>query len=113
MKSNYKCSETDFGALKFQFNLPNGRSQLVFAWTNDTNIQVSAPFATTDKVTPLVALKAISERSLGMQLMDDLYMVRYYAPIADIDASEIESALELTAIMADSLEQELLGTDDF
>ena len=112
IKNNYNTLENDFGAMKFEFELAGGRTQLVFAWINDTNIQVSSPFATTDKITPLVALEAVSKRSLGMQLLGDLYTVRYYAPIADIDESEIIAALELTAVMADSLEQELLGSDN-
>lgn len=112
IKNKYTCSDTDFGALRFQFDLPEGRSQLVFAWINDTNIQVSSPFATTAKVTPLAALEAASKKTLGIQLLGDLYTACYYAPLADIDASEIESAIVLTTLVADSLEQELLGTDD-
>jgi hypothetical protein len=112
IKNKYKWSDTEFGALKFEFKITDDRSQLVFAWINETSIQVSSPFATTDKVTPLVALQAVSEKALGMQLMGDLYVACYYAPIADIDASEIEYALELTAFVADELEKQLVGTDN-
>lgn len=111
IKNTYKWQDTNFGALKFEFNISDERSQLVFVWVSEENIQVSSPFGRTDSVTPLEALKAVSEKSLGMQLMDDLYMVRHSAPIADIDASEITYALELTAIVADNLEEELTGKD--
>lgn len=113
IKSNYNTEELGEGTLKLVFDLGDGRSQLVIATVNESNVQFSSPFAKVDDVTAKIALEANSEFSLGMQIIGDFYMVKHVAPLADLDASEINDAFEMIANIADELEKKLLGGDAY
>ena len=93
IKSKYRCEEITGGTLKFIFDLDAGRSQLVFADINDSNIQCLSPFATVNDVTAKQALEANSNYSVGMQLVGERYMIKHLAFLADLDESEIEMNL--------------------
>lgn len=111
IKSKYRCEEINGGTLKFIFDLDAGRSQLVFADINDSNIQYLSPFATVNDVTAKQALEANSNYSVGMQLVGEQYMIKHLAFLADLDESEIENAFGVVANVADELEQKLVGGD--
>ena len=111
IKSNYRHDVLDNGILKLIFNLDGGRSQLVFADVTDVNIQYLSPFASIDEVTPKQALDANSKYSIGMQLVGNQYMIKHVAFLADLDASEITEGFSLVAIIADELENQLVGGD--
>jgi hypothetical protein len=113
IKSNFKTEPLDGGGMKLIFDLGGGRSQLSFVEVSESNVQFSSPFASLDDVTAKQALEANSEFSLGMQIMGNFYVVKHVAPLADLDASEINEAFELVANIADMLEKRLVGGDNF
>ena len=107
IESNYDFKILEDQSYRIIFNGDDGRTQLVFVDVNDTNIQVSSPFASVEDVTPKQALTANAKFSLGMQLMGDYYIVKYFMLLA----SEILDGFRLTAAIADDLEKELVGAD--
>lgn len=111
IESNYDFKILEDQSYRIIFNGDDGRTQLVFVDVNDTNIQVSSPFASVEDVTPKQALTANAKFSLGMQLMGDYYIVKYFMLLADVDSSEILDGFRLTAAIADDLEKELVGAD--
>jgi hypothetical protein len=111
IKSTYRCEEISGGTLKFVFELDGGRSQLVFADVNDSNIQYLSPFASVNDVTAKQALEANADYSVGMQIVGDQYMIKHLAFLADLDESEIDGGFRLVANVADKLEQKLVGSD--
>jgi hypothetical protein len=111
IKSTYRCEEISGGTLKFVFELDGGRSQLVFADVNDSNIQYLSPFATVNDVTAKQALEANADYSVGMQIVGDQYMIKHLAFLADLDESEIDGGFRVVANVADELEQKLIGGD--
>lgn len=113
IEGKYKCEHTESGAIKVLFNEGDGRSQIVLAWVNDSNIQVSSPFAKTSEISADRAVAEVSKYSLGMQIYGEFYVVRHVAYLADIDASEVFAALEVTSSVADELEKALLGGDKY
>lgn len=110
---NYKYDVLDSGLLKMLFTGEGGRSQLIFVAINDYNVQISSPFAKTEDVTPKQALEASTKFSLGIKLFGDLFVVAHYLELGDIDESELREGFTLTASIADDLEKELLGTDNW
>jgi hypothetical protein len=112
IKSNFITEQLQNGSLKLEFDLGGGRSQLSFVEVNELNIQFLSPFASVDDVTAKQALEANSEFSLGMQIVGGYYMVKHYAPLPDLDASEITEGFELVANIADILEKQLVGGDN-
>jgi hypothetical protein len=111
IESNYDFKILEDQSYRIIFNGDDGRTQLVFVDVNDTNIQVSSPFASVEDVTPKQALTANAKFSLGMQLMGDYYIVKYFMLLADVDSSEILDGFRLAAAIADDLEKELVGAD--
>lgn len=112
IKSNFK-HEQDGMTFKLIYDLGDGRSQVVFAFVNEHNIQFSSPFGSVNDVTPKQALDANAVFSCGMQLVGDTYFVRNVAPIENLDASEVTDGFELVAAIADDLENQLVGGDKY
>lgn len=114
IEENYKYDVLESGLLKILFTGEDGRSQLIFVAINDLNIQISSPFAKTEDVTPKQALEANTKFSLGIQLFfGELFVVKHYVELADIDESEIRENFKLVASVADDLEKELVGSDNY
>lgn len=113
IKSNYEFQELEKGTLQLEFQLGDGRSQLVFAAVNELGLLVSSPFAAQSDLSAMEALKAANGTPLGVKLFGEFYTLAYFAPIEDIDESEVDSALKLTAIFADGLEKDLVGGDRY
>ena len=111
IKSNYETEVLSGGDLKLLFDLGEGRSQLAFVDVTELNAQFSSPFATVDDVTAKQALEANAEYSVGMQLIGNWYVIKHVVPLADLDASEVSTAFELVANIADMLEKKLVGGD--
>lgn len=111
IKSNYETEVLSGGDLKLAFDLGEGRSQLAFVDVTEANAQFSSPFATVDDVTAKQALEANAEYSVGMQLIGNWYVIKHVVPLADLDASEVATAFELVANIADMLEKKLVGGD--
>ena len=110
---NYNYEVLESGLLKMLFSGEDGRTQLIFVAINDLNIQISSPFAKTEDVTPKQALEANTKYSLGMQLFGELFVVKHYVELSDIDESEIRENFNLIASVADDLEKELVGSDNW
>jgi hypothetical protein len=113
IESNFDHEVLGSGLYKMIFNGDDGRSQLVFAAVNESNIQIHSPFATVEDVTPKQALTANADYSMGIQLMGEYYVVKHFVGIDDVDASEIKEGLSLVCLIADELEQKLIGGDKF
>ena len=113
IEDNYNYEVLESGLLKMLFSGEDGRTQLIFVAINDLNIQISSPFAKTEDVTPKQALEANTKYSLGMQLFGELFVVKHYVELSDIDESEIRENFNLIASVADDLEKELVGSDNW
>lgn len=113
IKNNYEFQELAAGTLQLEFQLGGGRSQLVFAAVTELGLLVSSPFAAQNDLSAMEAIKASGGTPLGVKLFGEYYVLAYFAPIEDIDESEVDAALKLTAIFADGLEKELVGGDRY
>jgi hypothetical protein len=113
IEKNYNFEVLDSGAYKIVMDGDDGRSQLVFVEVGDTWFNAFSPFADMDDVTPKQALLANAEYILGMQILGNMYCVKYAVLIADLDESEVVFGIQYTVGIADQLEKELVGGDKF
>ena len=91
--------------------MPNNRSQLVLFDIYDTKLLVSSPFAKVSELPLPAAMKAAGEYVFGVVVYEDHYCLRHVIPLADIDESEVEWALNVISECADQLEQDTVGGD--
>lgn len=111
ISNNLNSEQIGDETFKILYNLGNDRSQIVFIHAASETINIASPFAKIEDVTPKQALKAVETYAFGIGTTGDWYVVRHVVPIADLDESEITIGLELAAIIADELEEELVGGD--
>jgi hypothetical protein len=110
IKSNFRVEETDdIDFLKIVVDLDGGRSQLTFCSIGEKGLVINSVFATKDDLTAAQALKMGEDHVLGIKALPDYYVVSNFVPIADIDASEINTGILFCAIQADNMEQEVGG----
>jgi hypothetical protein len=110
IKENFKYEDTDdIDSLKVLVDLEGGRSQLTFIFLGDKGMVVNSVFATKDDITPGQALTLGEDNLLGIKVLNDLYTVVHYVPIADVDASEINTGILFCSIQADNMEKEVGG----
>lgn len=113
MHSKYKSEPISDDMYKMLFTLESGRSQLIFVEFNDNWIMFSAKFASTDDLTPKQALEAAKAWICGIQLIGEGYFVRNVIPLENLDESEFEDSLNLVMNIADTLEEQHVGGDDY
>ena len=112
LTQNYRAEETGDEVLKFVFEIDESRTQLLFAAVINDLLIMDSPFASTEDINANIAFKLAEESVLGVKRVGDVYTIRHVIPIADIDESEIDLGLHLTAQTADQLESEV-GGDSF
>lgn len=103
----------DLGMHRMLLELADERSHIVLVAVNDEFFEVISPFANFDDVTPKRALEVASNRLLGIQVYGESYFVKHVVPVQDIDESEVITGIQMAAIVADTLEQDLGLGDNF
>ena len=107
IRANYVYEETD-SALKLEFTTDDNRSQVVWAGGTEDLLFVFSPFAVGTK--PEIVLSLTEDTFFGIgRISGGVYVVRHVVPLADVDASEIDLALKLVAVEADTLESQIGG----
>ena len=117
--SRYQVTQEAPGVIRLMFDLGNGRSQNVFV-----SGKTAGAFEYMDIWTPICHESQISARdalirnatmpigALGL-VPDGTIILRYSAPLKDLDADEFEVPLQGLTRGGDMLEQELSGGDRF
>ena len=93
------------------WNLSSGRSQQVVMQIDERFLVVSSPFAKADDLPLPAAMKAAEDYVFGIKNDEGYYVVRHVIPLADIDESEVEWAVDVVAAVADAIEQNSVGGD--
>jgi len=116
VKSNYRINEqpSEF-TLTLEFNSDDNRSQLIVISVSDAVAVIASPFCSVEDATPTQVFDAMDRAStfFGVKRVGSLYSLQHVAPIADLDASEIEFAFALVSGAADTLEKVLTGRDNW
>ena len=107
IKNNYQHDVIENGVLKFEFNIDDTRSQLVFALVLDNALVTWSPFASKESITAAQAFNATLDSYFGISILADSYCLKHHAPLENIDSNEIEVAFESLALAADAHEAEL------
>jgi len=89
----------------------NNRSQMVLLNVFDKKLVVSSPFAKVSELPLPAAMKAAARFVFGVVVYEDHYCLRHVIPLADIDESEVEWALNVISACADQIEQDTVGGD--
>ena len=89
----------------------NNRSQMVLLDVFDKKLVVSSPFAKVSELPLPAAMKAAVRFVFGVVVYEDHYCLRHVIPLADIDESEVEWALNVISACADQIEQDTVGGD--
>ena len=89
----------------------NNRSQMVLLDVYDGKLVVSSPFAKVSELPLPAAMKAAVKFVFGVVVYEDHYCLRHVIPLADIDESEVEWALNVISVCADQIEQDTVGGD--
>lgn len=120
VRANYKISEETPNSLKLIFDLGNLRSQVVFLWrmslldNTEEWVQIESPFGRLGSVDLNGAVRALDETVCGgIGVMGEFVTVRHAAPLLNLDINELERPLVLVTAMADNLERQFQGGDDF
>jgi hypothetical protein len=118
--SNFQVQEDKGDVLTLVFDLKGGRSQLVilqkqgFEASDSDWATISSPVGEAASVNLTLALMKAHEYVVGGLTIDgDYLVVRHALPLANLDANEIDEPLRVVCMVADQLEAELVGGDDF
>lgn len=117
--SNYKIADDQGSFLKLIFGVNGDRSQVVFVHhiSNNSGEQwaaVESPIGPVAKVSLPDALEAISETVCGgLSRIGDLLTVRDSFPLANLDINEFEAPLHHVIGIADGLEAQFAGGDEY
>ncbi len=106
-------SEIEPGHFRIGFRVDNGRTQLIFVKVNDEDIIIYSIFANWNDIPAKRALEAAESKELGICKIKDFYAVKHNLPLALLDFEELENSFGLTATVADELEIELVGGDEY
>jgi len=113
LKNKLGAEETSPDFFKMLVEYDNNRSQVVFAMVSDEIIAFKSPFGSVNDMTAKQALAAASQNIFGLSETADLYCLSHVAFVEDLDASEVYKAVGVLANIADDLEQDLVGGDNF
>ena len=115
----YKYELLSNELLKLVFNVSNLRSQVVFiehAFNESQSewCKVSSPIGKLDPSQIVYAARRLGGMRLGgLTMEDDVVYVTTSMPLLNIDANEITDSIEGVVNIADKLESDILGTDEY
>ena len=115
----YKYELLSDELLKLVFNVANLRSQVVFIEHafNDSQSEwckVSSPIGKLDPSQIVYAAQRLGGMLLGgLTMEDDMVYVTTAIPLLNIDANEITDSIDGVVNIADKLESDILGTDEY
>jgi hypothetical protein len=95
------------GKFRTEWDLGNGRTQLIFLFVADDFVVMTSPFAKEDDVTSSKALSLAAV--FGICKVGDLYAFRHVVLIEDLDESELIHGIGYLAHAADGAESEVGG----
>lgn len=95
------------GKFRTEWDIGNGRTQLVFLFVSDDFVVMTSPFAGEDDVTSAKALGLASV--FGICKVADLYAFRHVVLIEDLDESELTHGIGYLAHAADGAESQVGG----
>ena len=115
----YKYELLSDELLKLVFNVANLRSQVVFIEHafNDSQSEwckVSSPIGKLDPSQIVYAAQRLGGMLLGgLTMEDDMVYVTTAIPLLNIDANEITDSIDGVVNIADKIESDILGTDEY
>lgn len=117
--ANYKATDVSDSLLKLIFNTANLRSQVVFV-AYDTNnvgdewVRVNSPIGKVSEIDLVRAGTMLADRIVGgLVIYGDTVHVTNSVPLSNLDANEIVEPLERVMAIADQIEAELVGSDNY
>lgn len=113
LENQLNAQETSNDFFKMVINYEDNRSQVVFALVSDEIIAFRSPFASVDDLSAKQALNAAQNNVFGITETAGLYCLSHVVFIEDLDASEVFKSVGVLANLADELEQEVVGGDNF
>jgi hypothetical protein len=113
LKNKLNAEETSQDFFKMLVEYGDNRSQVVFAVVSEEIIAFKSPFASVDDLSAKQALSAASEGVFGLSEIAGLYCLSHVAFVEDLDASEVYKSVGVLASIADGLEQQMVGGDNF
>jgi hypothetical protein len=120
LQANYKVQEDDSGKMiRLLFNTGNGRSHQVVVTSGGNNgtgemASIYAPIGQIKKVELKKVCEEVFDNVLGgICILNDLVLYKHAVPLENLDANELTVPLEFICGIADKLEQEFTGGDNF
>lgn len=117
--SNYKVASDEGNLVKLNWNVEDGRSQLVIValageLAGEQWAEVSTGVANVNQVDPQDLLKRNSGMIVGaLAIVEDIVIWKHSFPLGNLDPNEFETPLHLAVNFGDKLERELTGGDNF
>jgi hypothetical protein len=114
----YKVEDVNEGLMKLTFNMGDGRSQVGFvehAFNDKADwIKVHSPIGPVDTVNLKSAAKIASDKIVGgIIVMSDMVYLSNAMPLENLDTNELEEPLHRILSIADEMERNLVGGDDY
>ena len=115
----YKYEMLSESILKLVFNVSDLRSQIVlvehaFNESRTEWCRMSSPIGKLDAPEVIYAAQRLGDTLLGgVTMIDDMAYVTTSVPLQNIDANEITDLIEGVVSIADRLEADILGTDEY
>ncbi|HEY5356314.1 MAG TPA: hypothetical protein VIJ82_01245 [Streptosporangiaceae bacterium] len=119
LKSTYTITDEDEGRLVLMFNIPGGRSQLVYilgeaAANGEEWAHITSPCGRVGDVDLRSLLEKAGKSICGAAIiMADKAALRHSVHLGSLEMDQFRRPLVLIALSADLIEQELVGTDEF
>jgi hypothetical protein len=113
LKNKLNAEETSQDFFKMLVEYDDNRSQVVFGLVSDEIIAFKSPFASVDDLSAKQALSAASETVFGVGEVAGMYCLSHVAFVEDLDASEVYKSVGVLASIADGLERQVVGGDNF
>lgn len=116
--SRYRVSQEAPGVIRLMFNLGNGRTQNVLVSGKQAGafeyFVIWTPVCHESQISAREAMLRNATMSIGaLGLVDGTVILRWSAPLKDLDPDEFDVPLQGLAIAGDMLEQEFSGADRF
>jgi hypothetical protein len=119
VRSQYVMTRDEEGWFSITFGYQDGRSQLIrcrrFNAYDEEWIEFVSVICKFNELSPKVALKKNAKLPIGAIALDDDddYVLIHNAPLATMDIEEFVRPLHAIAQIADSIEQEHTGSDEW
>jgi hypothetical protein len=118
VNANYKWEKVSDDLMSLQFDMGDGRSQLVFVQLLGNSqdwAAVASPVGGLDKVKKLDAYcRAASDWVCGgIVIIGNYIMIRDSFPLANLDVNEFEQPLHAIVNAADDIERMITGGDSY